>query len=86
MPRQFGKVDVSAGWLPCPRCPHRHVITAPCPPPGVWLVLTFCPRCDAKTGRYCSQHRGRGPQPEPVRTLPEVDVQQLAAGDREEGG
>lgn len=81
MPRQFGKVDISAGWK-CPRCPHKHGPHAVCPPVGVWLVLVFCGRCNPKAGAYCSRHGHRPPAYEPVAAeVPEQDVQQLAAGD-----
>lgn len=89
-PRQFGKVDVSATWSPCPRCPHRHPSHAQCPPSGVWLVLALCGRgCNAKTGAYCRWHGGQRPPPgDTHHAMPEVDGQDargLAAGEREEG-
>lgn len=71
MASPLGKVDVSASWLPCPSCPYRHVITAPCPPAGAWLVLTFCRSCDAKTGVRCRLHRDRRALPEAELTIPE---------------
>ena len=58
MPRQFGKVDASARWL-CTECHRRHEPGSPCPPIGVWLVLTLCPRCDEEAGIYCPTHQGR---------------------------
>lgn len=62
MPRQFGKVDVSAGdtWQ-CAKCPYRHAPRSPHPPGGVWLVLTLCPTCNASRDYYCSDHAtGKG--------------------------
>lgn len=60
-PRQFGKLDNSVtapGW-DCPRCLRKHMPGSVCPPIGVWLVLTLCWRCDAKTETYCTRHRDR---------------------------
>lgn len=86
VPRQFGKVDVSATWAPCLRCPHKHPSHASCPPTGVWLVLALCPACNPTTGLYCRTHRDRhmpksGIMPDP----PAEDGQRLAAGEREDG-
>jgi hypothetical protein len=84
MPRQFGKVDESAGWPNLPCCPHRHKVSVPCPPSGVWLVLTLCRACNPTTGLYCRTHRDRH-MPQPVdhpETAPAgLDVQQLRAGE-----
>lgn len=88
MPRQFGKVDVSASWPPCRSCPHRHPSHAPCPPSGVWLVLALCPACNPAKELYCRTHRDRHMPPlqlVPALPAPEQDVQQLAAGERTEG-
>lgn len=77
-PRQFGKLDNSAtapGWG-CPRCLHKHMPGSVCPPIGVWLVLTLCGRCNAKTGTYCSRHRDRR-----VPLLPVPDEVQLIGPD-----
>lgn len=60
MPRQFGKVDLSATWA-CVRCPYKHAPDALCPAPGVWLVLELCPACNERTGLYCRTHRDRHP-------------------------
>lgn len=62
VPRQFGKVDVSVGWV-CERCPRKHAPGSACPPVGVWLVLAFCRACDPKAERYCSRHRDRNAPP-----------------------
>lgn len=86
MPRQFGKVDISATWS-CPRCPHRHAPLAPCPPSATWLVLHFCPDCREDLQLYCRKHRDRHmPSGDAHHTPPapaEADHGQLAAG---EGG
>ena len=84
-PRQFGKVDTSTGWPPCGSCPHSHMPGSACPPTGVWLVLHFCPACNATTQLYCRTHRDRhAPQQAPIPAPPQ-DVRGLAAGEREEG-
>jgi hypothetical protein len=57
MPRQSGKVDTSVHWNPCVECHRRHEPGSACPPVGVWLLLTLCPRCDGVAGRYCYEHR-----------------------------
>jgi hypothetical protein len=60
--RALGKVDVSAGvdWA-CKLCRCGHAAGVPCPPVGVWLVLTLCNACNAATDYYCADHRsGRG--------------------------
>ena len=58
MPRQFGKIDTSVDWL-CHECMRRHQPGSACPPIGVWLILTLCPRCDEADEKYCYEHRGR---------------------------
>lgn len=68
-PRQFGKVDVSASWARCPRCPAGHPSHSPCPPTDTWLVLTLCKDCNPKTGLYCRRHRS-GPPLHVVETIP----------------
>jgi hypothetical protein len=88
MPRQFGKVDVSASWPPCQSCPHRHAALAPCPPSNAWLVLHFCPACSEATGLYCRTHRDRHmPSGDAHHTVPEPaeDGRMRAAGERSEG-
>jgi hypothetical protein len=88
MPRQFGKVDESAGWPNLPCCPHRHRVSTPCPPSNTWLVLHFCPACNEVTGLYCRTHRDRRmPTGDAHHTVPEAtqDVRGLAAGERSEG-
>jgi hypothetical protein len=85
MPRQFGKVDVSASWAVCAACPCRHPSHAPCPPVEVWLVLHFCPACNEATLLYCRTHRDRHmPALALVPPLPELDIQQRRLG--EDGG
>jgi len=87
MPRQFGKVDLSATWA-CPRCPYKHAPLAACPPPGTWLVLHLCPACNERTGLYCRTHRDRHMPTAgdiPV-SAPERDVQQLRTGEFSEEG
>lgn len=79
MPRQFGKVDVSASWTRCPRCPAGHPSHSPCPPVGVWLVLALCHRCNPKTGAYCNRHRDRIADADPIQP-PTDDVQMLRIG------
>lgn len=68
MPRQFGKVDISATWA-CARCPYKHAPLAACPSPGVWLVLALCPACNQRTGLYCRTHRDRH-MPPPLQLVP----------------
>jgi hypothetical protein len=79
VPRQFGKVDGSAGWPQLPCCPHRHPVSVACPPTGAWLVLALCHHCDPKTGRYCKAHRDRIADTEPL-PAPTQDVQLLRIG------
>lgn len=60
----------------CRPCRRRHAPGSPCPPVGVWLVLTLCRTCDPKAERYCSRHRDRTALtvvPAPVSGLPEVE-------------
>ncbi len=86
-PRQFGKVDVSATWAPCSRCPHKHPSTAECPPTGVWLTQAFCNTCNPVTGYLCRRHRDLPPPGEVPHLVADVDgqdAQQRAAGEREE--
>jgi hypothetical protein len=84
-PRQFGKADASIGWPNLPCCPYRHPVSAPCPQPLVWLVLTLCLACSPTKQLYCRTHRDRhAPALHAVPEVP-VDVQQLAAGEREDG-
>lgn len=33
---------------------------------GVWLVLTLCQHCNARTGRYCHLHNGVRPSLTPA--------------------
>jgi hypothetical protein len=88
-------VDESVGWPNLPCCPYRHKVSVPCPPSGVWLVLTLCRRCDPKTEIYCGEHRATnwwlstmssaGREVPDLIGPPGVDVRQRAAGDREAG-
>lgn len=65
MPPMLGDPGVFACKIPdgAPAS-GRHRTPAPTPPPtpprdpmaGVWLVLTLCPHCNARTGRYCHLH------------------------------
>ncbi len=84
MPRQFGKVDISAGWF-CTSCPHKHAPLAPCPPAATWLLLHFCPDCDEPKQLYCRRHRDRhmptGDAHHPETGPAGLDVQQLRAGE-----
>lgn len=79
-------VDESVGWPNLPCCPRRHKVSVPCPPSGVWLVLTLCPACDEPKQLYCRTHRDRHMPALPA-VLPDligppgVDVRQRAAGD-----
>lgn len=68
MGRALPEVDRSVHW-DCPGCQHKHRPNWPCPPLGVWLVLTLCSRCDERTGRYCTWHRER--RIAPVEELPQ---------------
>ena len=83
------KVDESAGWPKLPCCPHRHKVSVPCPPTGIWLVLVLCHRCDPGTEIYCAEHKATNwwlstmsssgrTRPEVV---PELDIQQRRTGD-----
>jgi hypothetical protein len=82
MPRQFGKIDESAGWPNLPCCPYRHRVTTACPPAGAWLVLLLCHHCNPKTGLYCKTHRDRTmPALQLVDAPPVDDVQMLRTGE-----
>ena len=60
-PRRYG----DAGFFACTRADlepydlyeeRAPAEPPPRPRPGVWLVLTLCPRCN-RLHSYCSQHR-----------------------------
>lgn len=87
MPRQFGKVDDSAGWKPCEHCQRRHVLGSLCPPRGVWIVLVLCTRCKLPDS-YCGRHAARRPLVSVPAEVPLIlpdesgpDVQERRAGD-----
>lgn len=85
MPRQFGKLDASTGWPQLSCCPHRHPVSAQCPPTGVWLVLALCPACNPAKDLYCRTHRDRHvPALQLVDANTTGDAQMLAAGERSE--
>jgi hypothetical protein len=55
MPSATPAVDLSVRWR-C-ECRYQHAPAAPCPRPGVWLVLATCRDCLPRHGLYCTRHR-----------------------------